>query len=88
MIARLLMGSCAETAARMSDHADGELRGLRRLRVAGHLARCERCRAIYEALVATIAGLRSLGAEQPEARPDLALDVVARIRREGGGRSP
>lgn len=83
------MGSCAETALLMSDYADAELRGFRRWRVARHLAACDRCRAMYEALVATIRGLRSLRDAEPEARPGFVEGVVARIRSEGGGgRSP
>jgi anti-sigma factor RsiW len=80
---RLLDGSCAETAQSMSAHADGELRGLRRLRVTRHLALCPKCREVHQALVATIAGLRSLRDEEPPPRPALA-DVVVRRIREGG----
>ena len=78
------MGSCHQTALRMSAHAEGELRGVRRWRVSGHLARCERCRSIFETLLATIELLRSAGRLEPSPRPQLADRVVARIRREGG----
>lgn len=84
MLGSVLMGSCHETARRMSAYAEGELRGVRRWRVSGHLSRCERCRAIFHALLATIELLRSAGQLEPAARPELADRVVARIRREGG----
>jgi anti-sigma factor RsiW len=89
MIGRLLMGTCAQTALRMSEQAEGELHGTRRWRMARHLAACDRCRAMYRALVATIAGLRLLRESEPETRPGFVADVVARIRTEsGGGRPP
>lgn len=80
MIGYLLNGTCGDTAAALSAHADGELRGWRRLRVSRHLARCERCGKIYRSVVATIAGLRSLAGEQPPPSPGIADAVVQRIR--------
>lgn len=74
------MGSCEDTARRMSAHAEDDLRGFRRWRMFRHLAACERCRAIFRSLVATIEGLRALGGIEPEARPATADLVVERIR--------
>lgn len=70
----------------MSAYADRELRGWRRLRVARHLASCERCRAVLESLLDTLERLRQLGRSEPPPRPAVADAVVARIRRESGSR--
>jgi predicted anti-sigma-YlaC factor YlaD len=75
----LFTASCAVTARHLSEHLDGELRGLRRLRVARHLGECPRCRAVYETLVRTVSSLRALGRELPPERPELADAVVRRI---------
>lgn len=80
-----LNGSHEETARHMSDYYEGDLRGWRKLRVARHLARCEVCGQAYRSLLSTLAGLRNLGRSDPEPRPELADEVVARIR--GGERS-
>lgn len=82
MISSILRGSCGETALHMSAYAEGELRGFRRLRVARHLAGCERCRAIFASLKRTIEALQALGQIEPPADPRLAEAVLARIRRE------
>jgi len=82
VIGNPLQASCAETARHLSDYADGELRGIRRFRVARHLAACEHCQALFRALLATIESLRGLGRSEPPARPELADAVVERIRRE------
>ena len=76
------MASHEETAALMSAHAEGELRGFRRLRVVRHLEACEVCRAIFGTLVATIDALRGLGRIEAEPMPQLADAVVTRIGRE------
>jgi anti-sigma factor RsiW len=77
----VLYGSCAETSARLSAYLEGELRGFRRFRVAGHLARCERCRAVLASLTRTVEQLRGLGREEPETE-SVADAVVERIRQE------
>jgi anti-sigma factor RsiW len=82
-ISLILNGSCGGTARFMSAYADGDLRRIRRWRVARHLQRCERCQAVYRALLATIDGLRGIARAEPPARPGLADEVVERIRREG-----
>jgi predicted anti-sigma-YlaC factor YlaD len=81
VLSSVLYGSCAETGARLSDYLEGELRGFRRFRVAGHLARCERCRAVLASLARTVEQLRALGRDQPEI-DSVAETVVDRIRRE------
>jgi anti-sigma factor RsiW len=79
----LLTGTCDETRDCLSDHVEGELRGLRRRRVLRHLERCERCQAVLESLLRTVDRLRSLAnAEIPS--PSVADAVVARVRREEG----
>ena len=77
----VLYGSCAETSERLSAYLEGELRGFRRFRVAGHLARCERCRAVLASLARTMDQLRSLGRDAPETG-SVADSVVDRIRQE------
>ena len=78
------MGSCHQTALRMSAHAEGELRGVRRWRVPGPAAGCARGRAMCDPLRPPRARRRAGGGLEPPPRPELADRVVARIRREGG----
>lgn len=66
----------------MSSYLEGELTGYRRWRVARHLARCEKCRALYRSFLATLDALRGLGREEPAADPDLPSRVVERLRDE------
>ena len=80
MLRSLLIGSCGATAAHLSSHLEGDLRGLRRIRVVSHLARCERCRAVYESLRATVRALGALGVADPRPAASLAEAVAARIR--------
>jgi anti-sigma factor RsiW len=80
MFSSMLNGSCGETALHMSAYVEGELRGFRRLRVARHLARCERCQAILASLRRTMEALRALGQVEPAPNPQLAEAVLARIR--------
>jgi anti-sigma factor RsiW len=79
-IAGLWKGTCHETGEHLSEHLDGELRGLKRLRVVRHLERCELCQAVLRSLIRTIDGLRALGRAEPAA-PSVAPVVVERIRR-------
>lgn len=81
MISRVLYGSCGETRDRLSDHLEGELRGFRRFRVVGHLARCERCRAVLASLTRTVEQLRTLGRDEADV-DSVADSVVDRIRQE------
>jgi anti-sigma factor RsiW len=77
-----LTASHEETAARMSDLIDGELRGLRRSRVERHLRRCEGCRALLRSLSATVERLRDFSRRDMQADPALADRVVARLQEE------
>jgi predicted anti-sigma-YlaC factor YlaD len=79
-----LTASCEETRELLSDYVEGELDERLRRRVARHLRMCRRCRAVWQALIATMEGLRALGAVQPPPQPALADSVVARIRAEEG----
>ena len=83
-IERLWTASCEETGERLSEHLEGELRGVRGRRVLRHLARCEHCRAILASLARAVEHLRALGQVYPPPAPSLADAVVARIRRESG----
>ena len=80
----VLVGSCEETGERLSDRMEGELRGLRRLRVAAHLSRCDRCRAVLRSLTRTVDQVRTLGQVDfaPPPSSSVTDDVVERIRRE------
>jgi anti-sigma factor RsiW len=73
-------GSCHETGEHLSEHVDDELRGLRRLRIARHLARCELCRAVLRSLVRLLEELRSLARVEPAPARSVAPDVITRIR--------
>jgi predicted anti-sigma-YlaC factor YlaD len=81
VLAGVLYGSCAETREYLSAHLEGELRGFRRFRVLGHLARCERCRAVLASLARTIDELRALGRDDADVG-SVADAVVDRIRQE------
>jgi predicted anti-sigma-YlaC factor YlaD len=78
-----LSASCDETARLLSEYADGELRGFRRVRVEAHLAACEGCRTLYSSLTATVEMLRTLGKVEPETQPQLAEAVRRRIDPRG-----
>jgi predicted anti-sigma-YlaC factor YlaD len=53
----LLEASCAAASEALSDRLDGELRGLRRLRVGRHLACCAGCRATIASLARLVTAL-------------------------------
>jgi anti-sigma factor RsiW len=75
------VASHRETRDRLSDYIDGELDSRTRTRIMRHLARCERCRAMFESLTRTLEQLRSLGAiGQPE--PATVRAVIEKIERE------
>jgi predicted anti-sigma-YlaC factor YlaD len=76
--------SCEETRTLLSDYVEGELAVPLQRRIARHLRMCRRCRAVWQALVATMSGLRVLGTLEPAAEPALADSVLARIRDEEG----
>jgi anti-sigma factor RsiW len=75
-------GSHGETARSMSAFAEGELTGYRRWRVARHLARCEKCAALYRSFLSTLESLRGLGREEPAPDPDLPARVLERLQDE------
>jgi predicted anti-sigma-YlaC factor YlaD len=79
-IGYLLHGSHEETQRLMSAHAEGELRGYTRWRVARHLVKCELCRALYRSFLDALRGLGALGREEPPPKQKIADSVVARIR--------
>lgn len=74
----MLVGSCAETREQLSAYLEGELKGLRRLRVRMHLAGCSACTAVLRSLRKTVERLRELGDISP-ATPSVAATVVERI---------
>jgi anti-sigma factor RsiW len=80
----LLEASCAATAEALSDRLEGELRGLRRLRISRHLARCARCRVTLASLVRLVQALRALGGAEAPADRSVADRVLTRLR-EGSG---
>jgi anti-sigma factor RsiW len=77
-----LVGSCEETRELLSAHVEGELRGLRRLRVRLHLAGCDLCSAVARSLGNTIERLHELeDAFAPDPAPSVAPGVLDRIQR-------
>ena len=66
----------------MSAYAEGELTGYRRWRVARHLARCEKCQALYRSFLSTLESLRGLGREEPPPDPDFPARVLERLEDE------
>jgi predicted anti-sigma-YlaC factor YlaD len=83
-IGYLLHGSHEETQRLMSAHAEGELRGYTRWRVARHLVKCEMCRALYRSFLEALDGLRKLGHDEPPPKPEIADSVRDRIRESEG----
>lgn len=83
-IGYLLHGSHEETQRLMSEHAEGELRGYTRWRVARHLMKCDMCRALYRSFLDALHGLRALGRQETPPKPEIADSVVARIRESEG----
>src|SRR5262245_65170433 len=85
----LLEASCATTTDALSDRLEGELRGLRRLCVGRHLARCGLCRAALASLARVVDALRTLHDAEPVCDRSVVEHVLGRIRegseRDGGG---
>jgi anti-sigma factor RsiW len=78
----MMVGSCAETREQLSAHIEGELTGMRRLRVRLHLAGCDACSAVARSLRATVERLHELeGAFVPDPAPSVAPAVLERIQR-------
>jgi anti-sigma factor RsiW len=78
----MMVGSCAETRELLSAHVDGELTGMRRLRVRLHLAGCDACSAVARSLRKTIDRLHELEETfVPEPAPSVAPAVLERIQR-------
>jgi anti-sigma factor RsiW len=78
----MMVGSCAETRELLSAHVDGELTGLRRLRVRLHLAGCDACSAAVRSLRRTIEHLHELqDSFTPDPATSVAPAVLERIER-------
>ena len=78
----MMVGSCAETREQLSAHVEGELTGLRGLRVRLHLAGCDACSAVARSLRNTVEGLRELeGSFVPDPGPSVVPAVLERIQR-------
>jgi predicted anti-sigma-YlaC factor YlaD len=75
-------GSCDETRTHLSEHLEGDLRGIRRWRILRHLDRCERCQAVLRSLIRALEQLRSVGRVDPPPSEATATAVVDRVRRE------
>ena len=77
----MIVGSCTETGEQLSAHLEGELTGLRRLRVRLHLAGCSVCSAAARSLRTTIDRLHQLDqAFVPGPEPSVVPAVLERIR--------
>ena len=80
----MMVGSCAETREQLSAHLEGELTGLRGLRVRLHLAGCSACSAIARSLRTTVDRLHDLNEKfDPSPTPSVVPTVVERIRNLG-----
>jgi anti-sigma factor RsiW len=75
----IVAGSCDQSRDQLSAYLEGELKGLRRLRMRVHLAGCDACTAALRSLRKTVERLRELG-EAILATPSVAHAVVERIR--------
>jgi anti-sigma factor RsiW len=77
-----MIGSCEQTREHLSAHLEGELTGLRRLRVRMHLAVCSLCAAVAQSLRETIGRLRELDDNfAPAQTPSVAPAVIERLRK-------
>jgi anti-sigma factor RsiW len=78
----MMVGSCAETREQLSAQVDGELTGMRRLRVRLHLAGCDACSAVARSLRTTVERLHELeDSFVPGPAPSVAPAVLERIQR-------
>jgi anti-sigma factor RsiW len=78
----IMVGSCAETREQLSAHLEGELTGLRGLRVRLHLAGCSACSAVARSLRTTIDRLHELDEQfEPNPTPSVVPAVLERIRK-------
>ena len=78
----MMVGSCAETREQLSAHLEGELTGLRGLRVRLHLAGCDACSAVARSLRRTVERLHELeDSFVPDQAPSVAPAVLERIQR-------
>ncbi len=78
----MMVGSCEQTREQLSAHVDGELTGMRRLRVRLHLAGCDACSAVARSLRNTVERLHELeDSFVPEPAPSVAPAVLERIQR-------
>jgi predicted anti-sigma-YlaC factor YlaD len=82
----LLEASCAATAKALSEQLEGELRGLRRLRISRHLGRCSRCRATLASLARLVRVLGTTRDAEPRAGDSVVERVLMRIREIRGSR--
>lgn len=77
----MMVGSCAETREQLSGHLEGELTGLRGLRVRLHLAGCNACSAVARSLRTTVERLHELDETFTlEPAPSVAPAVLERIQ--------
>jgi len=84
------MMSCRDVAALANDHVDGLLTRRQRLGVRLHLMMCKHCRRAIRQLRATIALVRSIGAQAaapPEPAYEQALVEMYRRDRSRGDSS-
>jgi anti-sigma factor RsiW len=78
----MMVGSCEDTRELLSAHIEGDLTGLRRLRVRLHLAGCDACSAVVRSLRTTIERLHDLDQSfTPGPAPSVAPEVLERIQR-------
>lgn len=79
------IGTCEETAARLSDHLEAGLAPEQERIVRRHLVWCRRCRRLYESLVRTVERVRALARDDEGApAPSVVAAVTERIRHESG----
>ena len=78
----IMAGSCEEMRELLSEYVEGELRGLRRLRVRLHLVGCDACTAAVRSLRKTIERLHELeDVFAPGPAPSVEPGVLERIQR-------
>ncbi len=76
-----LMISCREVTELLTEHAEGSLRGMKKLQVRIHLGICPGCQCFRDQLGATQGALRAM--PEPEASNELKEKLLEELRKRG-----
>ena len=77
----ILILPCREVAELLTEHAEGSLRGVKKLQMRFHLAICPGCKCFRDQLDATTDTLKAL--PEPEAPKELVQTLLEELRKRG-----